>query len=550
MIILPKRRYDSKDDAAAIMRRLDELKPVRGNWETQWQEIADRVMPRQAEFTVRRAEGEKRTEYIFDSTAPLALDRFAAAMESMLTPRTSKWHFLKTTDEDLNENDQVSEWLDEVNTILWDQRYRPKANFANNAHETYMSLGAFGTGSIRSELTPAGMSYASVFLGEIYISLDPQGMVDTLYREFEWTARQAVKKWGLETVPEAVRNAYTKTPERKFRFVHCVMPRSEARYGRLDPSGMPYASYYISADQRQMIGQGGFWTFPYAVSRYVTSPRETYGRSPAMLVLADTKMVNEMSRTQIKVANRTMDPPLLLHDDGVLQSLSTKPGARNFGGVDEQGRQLVHPMQFGNNWEMGKEEMAERRQTINAAFLVTLFQILVETPQMTATEAMLRAQEKGALLAPTVGRQQSELLGPLIERELDLLGRAGALPPVPQVMIDAGAELKIEYESPMTRAMKAEEAAGFYRTVEAVMPVAQVKPEVLDTFDWEKATRGIARINGVPEDWILSEEDLAALQQGKATAAQAQQLLQAAPVVTDAMKNVADIQQQQRQARF
>lgn len=43
--------------------------------------------------------------------------------------------------------------------------------------------------------------------------------------------------------------------------------------------------------------------------------------------------------------------------------------------------------------------------------LVTLFQILTETPQMTAAEVVERTNEKGILLAPTVGRQQSEYLG-------------------------------------------------------------------------------------------------------------------------------------------
>ncbi|MBJ7391821.1 MAG: hypothetical protein JHC85_09650, partial [Chthoniobacterales bacterium] len=37
--------------------------------------------------------------------------------------------------------------------------------------------------------------------------------------------------------------------------------------------------------------------------------------------------------------------------------------------------------------------------------LVTLTQVLVAAPRMTAAEALLRAQEKAALLAPTMGRQ-------------------------------------------------------------------------------------------------------------------------------------------------
>ena len=47
-------------------------------------------------------------------------------------------------------------------------------------------------------------------------------------------------------------------------------------------------------------------------------------------------------------------------------------------------------------------------------------------PQMTATEVIERTNEKGILLAPTIGRQQSEYLGPMIERELDRIAHVCA----------------------------------------------------------------------------------------------------------------------------
>jgi hypothetical protein len=81
--------------------------------------------------------------------------------------------------------------------------------------------------------------------------------------------------------------------------------------------------------------------------------------------------------------------------------------------------------------------LAEGRAIINDSFLVTLFQILIDSPQMTATEVLQRAQEKGALLSPTMGRQQSEFLGPTIERELDVLAQQGMIPPMPAILQQA-----------------------------------------------------------------------------------------------------------------
>jgi hypothetical protein len=51
----------------------------------------------------------------------------------------------------------------------------------------------------------------------------------------------------------------------------------------------------------------------------------------------------------------------------------------------------------------------ERRQkAINEAFLVTLTRVLVSVPRMNAAESLLHSLEKARLLAPTMGRQQSE----------------------------------------------------------------------------------------------------------------------------------------------
>ena len=59
----------------------------------------------------------------------------------------------------------------------------------------------------------------------------------------------------------------------------------------------------------------------------------------------------------------------------------------------------------------------------------------------TVAEARLQSQEKVRLLAPTTGQQQRELLGPMIERELDLLDQMGWLPPIRSVLKEAAAQI-------------------------------------------------------------------------------------------------------------
>jgi hypothetical protein len=128
-----------------------------------------------------------------------------------------------------------------------------------------------------------------------------------------------------------------------------------------------------------------------------------------------------MKKTIIRAGQMVVAPPIMLSDDASLSAFDVRSNALNFGYVDGQGRPMAMPFETKGRVDIGIDLMDKEREVINDAFFVTLFRILVEEPQITATEAMLRAQEKGQLLAPTMGRMQSEIGSTIVERELDIL---------------------------------------------------------------------------------------------------------------------------------
>lgn len=532
---------DSRADE--IIKRHERLKSERAVFDSHFQEIAERVWPDRAQFTAKAiTQGGKRAEKVFDPTAALALTRFAAASESMLTPRTAKWHKLRVGDEDTDDSPVVQRYLDDVTNILFKVRYSPRANFASQMHESYMSEGAFGTGGILIEdMVGSGIRYKSLDLANIFFCENQHGIIDTVHREFEYTARQASQKW--QVLPEKIQQASEHEPDKKFRFIHCVKPNEERKRGDSTYKGMQFSSYYVSIEERQVLEEGGYRTFPYAIGRHITTPGETYGRGPAMIVLAGIKMLNEMKKTMIRQGHLATSPPLLLQEDGALRAFDLRPNALNYGGLDAQGNPMVVPLQTPSNFNIGLEMMEAEQRIINDAFMVTLFQILVEQPTMTATEAMLRAQEKGALLAPTMGRQQSEKLGPMIEREIDILSRAGMLPPMPQELIDMGGEFEIEYVSPLNRAQRAEEGVAILRTFESVAPLAQVDPTVMDVFNMPESARILAEINGVPAKMLRSKDEVAGITEERRMQQEAAQLLEAAPIAAETAHTLAQTQQ-------
>lgn len=530
-------------NADEIVRRQEKMRSLRSNWENLWQEVADRVWPQMSDFVAKKTPGEKRSEKIFDSTACLALEKFAAALHSLLTPDNQQWHKLASRDKDLRDYHPLKQYLEDVNEVLFAVRRSPYANFASQANECYKSIGAFGTMGMMIEDVPGrGIRYKSCHLSELFISENEHGIIDTVHRKFEFTGRQAAGAFGLDRLPDKIKEAYEKKDDAtKFELIHAVEPNLDRKTGRIDAEGMAFKSCYVSIEGRQIVGEGGYRTFPYAISRYSTNPRETYGRGPAIMVLPDIKMVNEMEKTTLRAGHMAVDPPLLIFEDGALQNFQMRPRALNFGGVDDQGRKLVHALETGANLPWAMEMSDSKRRLINEAFLVTLFQILVETPQITATEALLRAQEKGQLLAPTMGRQQSEFLGPIIERELDILSMAGALPEPPQEvaeMLEDGL-IEVEYTSPLARLLRSEDGVAIMRTMEQLAPIGQIDPTVYDVFDTEQLPRELAEINGVPAKALLSPEAVAKKRESRQQAEAMQQMLAAAPVAADAANNLS-----------
>jgi hypothetical protein len=536
--------------AEATLKRFAVAQVERGTFEGQWEQIAQRVLPSYSgSFTGDTVtQGAPKTEEMVDATAALALPKFAAAMESMLTPRNSLWHTLVPQDPVLKRNRFVKMYYDDVTQALFRRRYNPNSNFAGQVHEGYMGLGAFGTAPLLVDALDkwygGGLRYRAVHLGEVYFLENHQGIVDTAFRRFQLTARQAQQKFvgkpgAVGNLPDAILRCLDDPAklETKFWFVNCVSPRDDYEPKRADYKGMRFSDCYIAEAGKVTVMERGFNTFPYPISRYMQAPGETYGRSPAMLALPAIKTLNEQMKTILTQGHRVINPVLLTHDDGVLDSFSLRPGAINPGGVTQEGKLLVHALPTGN-LAIAKEMLTEGRAIINDSFLVTLFQILIETPQMTATEVLQRAQEKGALLSPTMGRQQSEFLGPLIERELDVLAQQNMLPPMPAILQQAKAEYDTVYSSPLSRAQRAEQATGLMRLVDWTKDYIAITQDLrpLDWINWDGAMPDLADIQAVPARWVNDIDQVMAIRGDRQQQQQAQQAVEAAPALAGAAK--------------
>ena len=521
--------------AHLLLRRLDRLRNQRKTWESHWQEIADYMRPRKADITKKQqTPGNKRTELIFDGTAINAAELLSASLHGMLTNMSTPWFSLKFDEAEMNADDEAKEWLESTEDVLYAAFHR--SNFQEQIHELYDDLILFGTGVMMIEPDKnETFRFSTRHIAECYLAEDQNGRVDTVYREFRMFARAAVKQFGAENVGDTILKTEERDPYEQVTILHVVLPRDERDAGKINKINKPFASFYLEPDQKIILSESGYDELPYLIPRWLKSSYELgFGRSPAMNALADTKVLSKMSEVTLRAAQKQVDPPLMVPDDGFMLPIRTVPGGLNF--YRSGTRDRLEPLNIGANNPLGLQMEEQRRQAIRAAFYVDQL-IMAQGPQMTATEVLQRTEEKMRLLGPVLGRLQAEMLQPLINRCWNIMLRAKQLPPAPP-MLDA-ANINIEYVSPLAKAQKQSEVQGVVRMIEMLQPLMGIDPSVIDHIDIDGLARHTIKVLGIPATVVRGSMEIEGLRAERQAQQQEQAQMQQAMQAAEAAGNAA-----------
>lgn len=532
----------SQDKAKEKLRRLDQLMADRAPRDPQWQEITELMNPMRADFTSFKQPGQKRSQKIYDGTAGLAVENLISGLWATVTNSANIWFEMRSAIEDLNRVQRVKLWLDAVSARMRQAYASGGGNFYVRAVDFYADMVSIGTGIFfAEEIEQTGQMFFSCrHPAECYLAQNDRELVDTVYRKFRWTARQAVKRWG-DAVSEKVKTANEKEPDRQFEFLHAVEPAEDYQRGRV-LGVRPVASCFVDIEGKTIVEEGGYHEFPYQAARWATRSRDVYGDSQAMLVLPDVKMLNTMAKTSIVAAQKKADPALLAQDEMSIRGIRTAPGKIIYGGVDQQGRQIIHPLETGGDVGLTLEMMDQRRQAIKEGFFWSLLMLVQSPDRETATAFLGRQEEQLRMMGPHLGRTTSEFLDPLSDRVFASLYRAGAFPPAPPELLQYPV-LKVEYVSPLARAQKVSEANSVVRALESLGPLGQADPTVYDNVDTDAAARAVLDGFSVPARIYRDPADIAARRDARAKQQQAQLLAANAQPVAAAAKSGAEAAQ-------
>ena len=503
-----------------IIRRYDRLLSQRANFETLFQEVADYVLPRKSNITVKRSPGTKQTEKLYDSTAINANELLASSLQSTLMSTSILWFSIVPRNRELMKDLETRDWCENTtNKIFYAIR---NSNFDSEAPELCLDLGAFGTSCMRQEEKQLqrkgfnGFVFETLDISEYVIEENAMGFVDTVIRKFRYTARQAWQRWGKNRLPSAIAQS---RPDKEFDFIHAVYPRNDYDGRKLTKENMRIASCYVSLNSRTLIDEQGYNYFPYVVPRWRKTSGEVWGRSCAMTALPDIRTLNKAKELGLKAWAKDINPSLMVMHDSVLGNISTAPNA--IIAVLMEG--AITPLKSGSSYDVTQWKENELKDAIRKSFFADQLAMppFQGTP-MTATEVQARLEQTQRVMGPTVGRIKIEFLNPLVINSYQIMFAAGEFQDMPQTLIDYQAEtgdnpLDIEFSGPMARAQKMVDVAAFEQFFGRIaIPMGQVRPEVFDKIDADSVVDFGADRLGIPPRLMNSDAKVKQIREARA----------------------------------
>lgn len=506
-------------DAAVLLKRFEALKALRAPNEQHWRECYDYTYPLRGvglnQTTVSDAvQAQVKKAQLLDGIGTDSARILASALMSGLTPANSRWFSLHVE----QAGDEGDRWLDSAADTLW--RNIHNANFDAAGFECALDMVCAGWFAMFiDEATEGGLQFEEWPLHQVYATSSRPGQpVDTVYRDFELTAEQAVTTYGIENLSEKSRKIAIDKPDEKIKFIHAIHPNRGKVAGAVASRNLPFSSCHLEQATKHPVRESGFHEFPVVVPRWMMIVGTPFSVGPAFDALPDLKMLNQLKVMELGAADLAIAGMWIAEDDGVINPRTVKVGPRKV--IAAASVDSMKPLESGSDFNVAFTAEERLQASIRKVFMADQLQPQ-DGPAMTATEVHVRVQLIRQLLGPVYGRLQAEYLQPLIERCFGLAYRAGVFEQPPETI--AGRSFTIKYISPIARAQSLEDVAAMDQYETVMINESQVRPEILDNYNWDEASRHRAKLLGVPQKLMLAGEDVARLRQSKQEAQQAQQ---------------------------
>ena len=520
--------------------RLKQLEEIKEPYAKRDYDVARFVNPRRELIMDSQRfdeKGDARGKDAYSGVPASALAVWADGMQGHMVSQSLRWFKSVMGDYKLNRIDEVQQYLQEYDEAMYGEFNR--SNFYSILGEWFRDAGSVGTATLYTEedLSKGNAVHTPIHLREIFISEDRYGKVDTVFRKFFLTAKQAVDQFGEDMLADDIVKNAQEHPEKRHEFVHAVFPNTDRMFGSLLAKDKPWKSVYMQSSpnvkkpDQYVVRESGYDINPYAVWRLRKNSDEIYGYSPAHDVMVTIKKDQQFSKTLLEAAHLAVKPALNV-PEYMRGRTRISPNGHNY---YERGGDVIKPVQNMGNFPIGIDREERMQKFIEDAYRVEFFMILSRAErEMTATEIMERQAEKSVLLGPQVDRLIQEGLIKTFDIVSDIADRAGRLPEPPQILVDlieAGGNRKIDirFTGPLAQAQaRLFQMQPIKNGLNELAQASVLYPQVLDKIDADRLAERILDSTNFPQDIMRTDAELKEKREADALAlqqAQAQEQL-------------------------
>ncbi len=533
--------------AQRLTRARDRMRIEQSLWVPQWRDCASFCCPqKQKAVDYSYATLTQQTRPWFNpfresSTAIDALNTMAGGLKTYLIPGGDEgWGGAWEPDPAISTSTVVKDWLADCTSRSISPLQR--GGFFTAGHELFQDLGVFGTeGFLIEEGDDQNPIYCQAIMPMNFVfQRDWTGLVMEVHITWSKTAKEIKDKFSApgDQVPEAVlRDCNGESGDNVHEFMQSIYRRSEAEMGETrehEPQGQRFASCWVHISSMTIMRERGYPEMPFMAPRWNswagTGP-SNYGTSPAMQALADCKGLNLLDMVMATRAEIEINPRVKVMPDQT-SAVDLSPGGITL----VNSAQSVTEWAVAGSYPVGKDQNDVITKRINRAFFTDLFEAITPIAQqreLNIPVAQMIQRESASRITPAMGRIEQEFFNPALERAFYVLLRAGVFEAPPEEAFHFDAADRPHFIAPRivqanrwTRTINARKSQAFSQAMGRAIQIAQVKPEILDLYKFEDIARDLDRGDGMPGEWVRTEQEIAELQAARAKASQEQAVQQ------------------------
>lgn len=502
-------------DVKLILRTWEDLKTLRYQREGEWQDIADYFMPRKG-FMVTPQQYELTRRRVTSSIGPRSLSKSAALLIGYLVD-PSRPFVGPNVDRGLAQAGRATgldaasiDYLDTVQWAMFDRMMLPQSGFMSAVSRLAVELMGFGTGILwTGRKRGFGPRYQHRPLRSCWMAENEDGEIDTLFFRYLLPAWRAADRY-----PELLKNDSLKAIagdetrcHQQVAILHAVQPRREGARGRYS-GGKPFGSCTLAIDQKMILEESGYDTFPYAVPRLNVEEGSVYGTGLAWYALPNIKVINALQQgTELAVALRN-NPVLMKPARMFGKPLDRRPGAVN--NYDQAGlgfssaRDAIQKLDLAGDANIGVEYMRGLANEVDEIFYIDWMRPN-DGVQKTAEEIRdtrdLRVRAMTALI-PAVDR---DLIGVAADRTLAAMVEENQLPVPPPAL--RGAHVDWDYKGPLALLQLRGQAEAVEKLFAVTSQAIGLDPAAGLVLMVSEGLRAVGESLGVPLGTLRSRSD-------------------------------------------